>query len=31
MGAVMASLWEDFDRSEPGTDFIRIFPFVQSS
>ncbi len=24
MGAVTASVWEDFDRSEPGADFTRI-------
>ncbi len=31
MGAVTASVWEDFDRSEPGADFTRIFPFVENS
>ncbi|HXP33206.1 MAG TPA: hypothetical protein VN820_04270 [Acidimicrobiales bacterium] len=31
MGAVTASVWEDFDRSEPGADFTRIFPFVDNS
>jgi hypothetical protein len=31
MGAVTASVWEDFDRSEPGADFTRTFPFVENS
>ncbi|MGA2932393.1 MAG: hypothetical protein ABSE98_09955 [Acidimicrobiales bacterium] len=31
MDAVTASAWEDFDRSEPGADFTRIFPFVENS
>jgi len=29
IGAVTASVWEDFDRAEPGADFTRIFPFVE--
>ena len=31
MDAVTASAWEDFDRSQPGADFTRIFPFVENS
>jgi hypothetical protein len=31
MGAVTASVWEDFDRSQPGADFTLIFPFVENS
>ncbi len=29
IGVVTASVWEDFERSEPGADFTRIFPFVE--
>ena len=28
LGAVVAALWQRFAEAEPGTDFTRIFPFV---
>ncbi len=31
IGTVTASVWEAFDRSEPGADFTRIYPFVEGS
>jgi 3-hydroxyisobutyrate dehydrogenase-like beta-hydroxyacid dehydrogenase len=31
IGAVTASLWEQFADAEPGADFTRIFPFVEGS
>ena len=31
IGTVTASLWEAFERSEPGADFTRIYPFVEGS
>jgi 3-hydroxyisobutyrate dehydrogenase-like beta-hydroxyacid dehydrogenase len=31
VGTVTASVWEAFDRSEPGADFTRIYPFVEGS
>ncbi len=31
VGAVVASIWERFATAEPGTDFTRIFPFVEGS
>ena len=31
IGAVTAAVWEAFDRSEPGADFTRIYPFVETS
>jgi 3-hydroxyisobutyrate dehydrogenase-like beta-hydroxyacid dehydrogenase len=31
LGAATASVWEAFDRSEPGADFTRIYPFVETS
>ena len=31
IGTVTASVWERFAMSEPGADFTRIFPFVESS
>jgi 3-hydroxyisobutyrate dehydrogenase-like beta-hydroxyacid dehydrogenase len=31
VGAVTASIWERFASAEPGADFTRIYPFVESS
>ncbi len=31
IGTVTASVWEAFERSEPGADFTRIYPFVEGS
>jgi 3-hydroxyisobutyrate dehydrogenase-like beta-hydroxyacid dehydrogenase len=31
IGATTESLWERFAQAEPGVDFTRIYPFVQSS
>jgi len=31
IGPVTASVWEAFDRSEPGADFTRIYPYVETS
>jgi 3-hydroxyisobutyrate dehydrogenase-like beta-hydroxyacid dehydrogenase len=31
IGAVTASVWDDFAAAEPGADFTRIFPFVEGS
>ena len=31
IGTVTASVWERFATTEPGADFTRIFPFVESS
>jgi 3-hydroxyisobutyrate dehydrogenase len=31
IGTVTAALWERFAAAEPGTDFTRIFPFVEGS
>jgi 3-hydroxyisobutyrate dehydrogenase-like beta-hydroxyacid dehydrogenase len=31
IAAVTASIWERFANSEPGADFTRIYPFVESS
>ena len=31
VGAVTASIWEQFADTEPGADFTRIYPFVESS
>jgi len=31
VGAVTASIWEQFADAEPGADFTRIYPFVESS
>jgi 3-hydroxyisobutyrate dehydrogenase len=30
IGAVIAAVWEQFAKREPGADFTRIFPFVRS-
>jgi 3-hydroxyisobutyrate dehydrogenase-like beta-hydroxyacid dehydrogenase len=29
IGTVTASVWDGFDRTEPGADFTRIFPYVE--
>jgi alkylhydroperoxidase/carboxymuconolactone decarboxylase family protein YurZ len=31
IGAVTASVWQQFATVEPGADFTRIYPFVQGS
>ncbi len=31
IGSVTASVWEGFDRAEPGADFTRIYPYVERS
>jgi 3-hydroxyisobutyrate dehydrogenase len=31
VGAVTSSIWEQFADAEPGADFTRIYPFVESS
>jgi 3-hydroxyisobutyrate dehydrogenase len=31
LGAVTASVWEQFAAAEPGVDFTRIYPFVEAS
>ncbi|WP_106402564.1 NAD(P)-dependent oxidoreductase [Actinocorallia populi] len=31
MGEAVTSLWERFAKSEPGTDFTRIYPFIDRS
>jgi 3-hydroxyisobutyrate dehydrogenase len=31
LGKVTASIWERFAEAEPGADFTRIFPFVDSA
>ncbi len=31
IGTVIESVWERFDTREPGADFTRIFPFVESA
>jgi hypothetical protein len=31
LGQVTAEVWERFGASEPGADFTRIYPFVESS